>query len=543
MPRRSELGFLPFALRSLPALVILLCAAVQAEPPAASADAAAAKDENYFDIHEFRVLGNSVLPSVDVERAVYPFLGDHKKLSDVEAARAALESVYHEHGYATVFVDIPEQEITESIVRLRATEGRIHETRISGARYFSEGRILAALPAAAPGGVPQLKDLQRQLAAVNAESADQSVVPVLKAGPVPGTVDIALKVDDHLPLHGSVEINNQNSLNTESLRALYALSYANLFSDLDNVALHYQNTPQEPGQVGVIAANYTTRPFDSGVRYAFSFIDSTSNVLAVSTLGVLGKGQIYGARILLPPIDGAPGTQQFTLGADYKHFEQSIALPATATEATTMDSTPISYMNLSIAYAGYWHTDQQQLSINTSANFGPRGWVNDATSFADKRYQGRPNYFYVREDGTFTAHPWAGWVLTVRVAGQYAIEPLINNEQYSITGVNAVRGYLEAESLSDAGINGTLQLASPVARRHETALVDGFVFFDAGLAHFIDPLADQLSRQTLRSFGSGLDLFPGRSITGSLTWAYPLDDAAHTRSGDPRLLFFVRGSF
>lgn len=521
---------------------MLLGVAAQAAPPGA-ADSAAAKDENYFDIHEFRVLGNTVLPAVEVERAVYPFLGDHKKLADVEAARAALEKTYHDRGYATVFVDIPEQEINEAIVRLRATEGRVHEVKISGARYFSEGRILAALPAAAPGGVPQLKDLQNQLAKVNAESADQAVVPILKAGPVPGTVDIALKVDDHLPLHGSVEINNQNSLNTESLRALYALSYANLFGEFDDLALQYQNTPQEPGQVGVIAANYTTRPFGSGIRYALSFIDSTSNVLAVSTLGVLGKGQVYGARMLLPNIAGVSGSQQFTLGADYKHFQQSIALPATPTTPEVTDNTPISYMNLSVAYAGFWPAEQRQVSINGSANFGVRGLVNDAVPFADKRYQGRPNYFYVREDATFIDHFWGNWLLTARVAGQYAVEPLINNEQYSITGANAVRGYLEAESLSDVGVNGTLQLTSPAAVWRKAALLDAFIFFDAGLAHFIDPLPDQISRQVLRSYGTGFNLFPGRSVTGSLTWAYPLDDAAHTRRGDPRLLFFVRGTF
>ena len=113
--------------------------------------------ENYFDIHEFRVLGNTALPAVEVERAVYPFLGDHKSLADVEAARAALESVYHDKGFATVFVEIPEQKITDAVVRLRATEGRIHATRINGARYFSEGQILSGLPSAAPGGVPQLR--------------------------------------------------------------------------------------------------------------------------------------------------------------------------------------------------------------------------------------------------------------------------------------------------------------------------------------------------------------------------------------------------
>jgi hemolysin activation/secretion protein len=538
MPSTSVPGTLPRASHRLILLLMFACAAAHAGAPGAAAPPAAAKDENYFNIHEFRVLGNTALPSVEVERAVYPFLGDRKKLADVEAARTALEKAYHDRGYATVFVDIPEQEINEEIVRLRATEGRIHEMRISGARYFSERRILASLPAAVPGGVPQIRDLQDQIAKVNSQTPDRAVVPVLKAGPVPGTVDIALKVDDHLPVHGSVEINNQSSLNTESLRALYALSYANLFGDFDNVALQYQNTPQDPGQVGVVAANYTTRSFLGGIRYAFSYIDSLSKVVAVSTLGVLGKGQIYGARILFPAIDGAQGNQQFTLGADYKHFQQAINL-------TTGDSsaTPITYMNLSLAYAGDWRSDAAELQLSGAVNWGSRGLVNSDAAFADKRYKGRPNYMYWRSDGSFTTKLPGGLGLTARLAAQYALEPLINNEEYSISGAGAVRGYLEAESLSDLGLNGTLQLSSPAAKWHAVALGDGFIFYDAGRAAFIDSLPGEPAHQVLRSFGAGLELLPGSMVTGTLTWAHVLDDATHTRRGDSKFLFFVRGSF
>ena len=71
--------------------------------------------------------------------------------------------------------------------------------------------MIAALPAAKPGGVLQLSKLQEELTAVNTQTPDRSVVPVLKAGSAPGTVDLALQVTDHLPLHGSLEINNQAS--------------------------------------------------------------------------------------------------------------------------------------------------------------------------------------------------------------------------------------------------------------------------------------------------------------------------------------------
>src|SRR5262249_39008558 len=152
------------------------------------------------------------------------------------------------------------------------------------------------VPAAAEGTVPDLPALQQQIAALNTQTADRAVVPILKAGPAPGTVDLALRVDDHLPFHGSVELNNEYTQDTSSLRAAFSLSYANLFGELDDVGLQYQMSPQHTGQVGVFGATYTSRPLIGGLRISGFYIDSSSNVATVGALGILGKGQIYGTR-------------------------------------------------------------------------------------------------------------------------------------------------------------------------------------------------------------------------------------------------------
>src|SRR5208282_2539585 len=106
-----------------------------ADTPGSGGDKTA---EARFDVHEYRVLGNSVLSDRDIERTLYPMLGDNKTLTNVEAARAALEKAYHDRGYQTVFVDIPEQDVADAIVRLRVTEGKFRDVSISGARYYSE---------------------------------------------------------------------------------------------------------------------------------------------------------------------------------------------------------------------------------------------------------------------------------------------------------------------------------------------------------------------------------------------------------------------
>jgi hemolysin activation/secretion protein len=505
-------------------------------PGADSAKSAAASPQ--FDIHEYRVLGNTVLSNRDIETVLYPLLGDHKTIDDVQTARRVLEKAYHDRGFATVFVDIPEQDVRDQIVRLKVTEGRLNSVRIGGARYFSEGKILAALPAATPGSVPNFTELQQQLAAVNVQSADRSVIPVLKAGPIPGTVDMTLNVDDHLPVHGSLELNNQYTPNTRVLRAIGTLSYNDLFQSFDTLSAQYQAAPQQISQVNVVAVNYAFGARPGELHPSVYFINSNSNVPTVGTIGVLGAGQIYGARLAYPMGSALQPTQSIALGVDYKHFRETIGL-----EAGPSVITPISYLNLSLGYNGFWSSDLLQGSFGATANFGPRGVPNNPTSFANKRFRGRPNYSYLKLDGALTAHLPKGFQLLLRAGGQFAPDALITNEDYSITGADGVRGYVEAEVLSDSGIKGSVQLQSPFLTWGKRTLGDVFVFYDIGRADIIDPLPGEPQTTELRSWGAGVHLLPGQAINGLLTWANPLADGPFTSRGDWRVLFVLRGSF
>jgi hemolysin activation/secretion protein len=515
-------------------------------PPNASAPGTAAvtpapAKEVKFDVHEYRVLGNTVLPARDIETVLYPLLGDGKQFSDVEAARAALEKAYHDRGFGSVFVDIPAQEVADGIVRLRVTEGRINSRKIDGARYFSERDIAAAIPEAKVGTVPNLQAMQQQIAAVNAQTPDRSVVPILKAGPVPGTMDLELKTTDTLPLHGSIELDDNYTAATKPLRASVSLSYGNLFAALDAISIQYQDSPQEFGQVSVVNANYLSRPFADGYRISSYFINSNSNVsnVGAGALGVLGKGQIYGLALNLPSFISTGYSHTLTFGVDYKHFRDVITPGGGSAQLVT----PISYTNVSFAYTGAWRSPHFDSSLNITPDFGLRGSPNDANAFENKRFLGRPNYFYVRWDGSVTAHLPGDFRTTLRLAGQDTTEPLISNENYSIGGSDGVRGYLEAEELGDLALKGTFQFQTPTWSWHVQQLFNVIAFFDAGRARTLSPLSGQADHVDLMSAGVGFNFFPGHWYNGMLTWADPLRTGSYTRKGESRWLFMVRGSF
>ncbi len=491
-----------------------------------------------FEVAEIRVLGNTVLESIEVERAVYPFVGPGRTIDDMNGARSALENVYHARGYGTVFVDLPEQKIEAGIVRLKVTEGRLESVHVTGTRYFSNRQILAAMPEAARGSVPNLPKMQQEIAAVNGESVDRSVIPILKAGSQPGTVDLALNVKDHSPLHASVELNNQQTQDTKALRALASVSYNNLFGRLDQISLQYQTSPQRTAEVGVFAANLAIHLYDHGPPLSFYYIDSKTDVATLGTLGVLGKGNIYGLRLSNTLANSAEFSSALTYGIDYKHFGQSISV-----DPQTQLNTPNSYMEFSLDSANVWRSELRTWALDISANFGSREVVGDSDHFALARYQGRPNFFYLHGSGSMTTALPGGMQFTTKLAGQGAVEPLVSNEYFSIAGSDGVRGYLEAEEFGDVAVKGTLQLESPLLHAWAGSLAGkAFAFFDDGHVKFLASLPDQPDHADLRSAGIGIEVLSGNNYSGLLTWAYPLLTGPRTHSGDSQVLFVVRGS-
>src|ERR1700754_4200360 len=100
-PSPSYTARIQICICALACLTIGAAAAAESDKPAAA--------QQKFDVLELRVLGNTTLDARAIEAAVYPYTGPDKAMADIEAARAALERTYHDRGFGTVFVDIPEQ--------------------------------------------------------------------------------------------------------------------------------------------------------------------------------------------------------------------------------------------------------------------------------------------------------------------------------------------------------------------------------------------------------------------------------------------------
>jgi hemolysin activation/secretion protein len=517
-----------------------------AEPVAQLVGRPAAKAEATFDINEFRVLGTKVLPKTAIERAVYPFLGPNRTIETVEQAADALEKTYKDAGYGAVFVDIPEQEVSDGLVRLKVTEGKLESVHVRGERYYSRRQILAALPALEEGASPSLPALQKELTELNARTPDRVVTPVLKAGSEPGAIDVDLDVKDKLPLQGFVSYDDRHTADTTPNRATAGLSYDNLWGRQDTFGLMYQTAPAKTSDAEVVIANYLGHIGSGDSEAALSYTRTNSNVLALGTLGVLGKGSIYGAHWLKPLNSSPTDSQSLNLGADYKDVLTSVLPDSPSGTSSAAVTAPVKYIDWSAVYSGNWTRGGFLYSASAGLNVGVRGLINSSDQFENARYNAYPNYFYLRTGfGATQPLPW-GLAFQERLNAQWSDSPLVNNEQFSVGGVDTVRGYLEAEALGDSGAAGGVELHSPSLGPHVGSFFAPlyfFVFVDGGVVTLVDALQGQRENTTLWSRGVGLRLENLQGVTGYLDYAEPERDGVRTLKGDSRIDFSLRYTF
>jgi hemolysin activation/secretion protein len=509
--------------------------------------------DNEFDVWEFLVLGNHVLPQTVIEGTVYPFLGPNRDIGTVKQAAAALEQAYKRAGYGAVFVDIPPQEVSNGVVRLKVTEGKLEAVRIRGARYFPERQIRAGLPSLAAGRTPLLTALQQQLSTLNSQTPDRQVTPVLKAGSQPGTVDVDLDVKDKLPLHASVSYDDRHTAQTTPNRLTANLAYNNLWQRLDSLSLLYQTAPANRKNASVESGTYVAHVNGASGFAAISYTHTSSNVLALGTLGVLGKGDIYGLHWIQP----LPGTdvlsQNLNAGADYKSVSTDVLpdVPASTGRSSTAASSapvtaPVHYLNWSNVYTATWRLPTRTITTSLGANFGIDDIVNRSQEFNNARYDAQPDYLYMRFSGGVIQRLPANFAVLTRVQAQWADTPLVNNEQFSLGGVDTVRGYLEAETLGDTGAAGTVELHTPDFGRHLRPVLTQLYFFtfvDAGITTLLDPLPGQDYHLALWSTGAGLQLAGPGGLIGTVDYAIPEKNGIDTHRHHGRVDFSLQFGF
>jgi len=498
------------------------------QPQASTSQAPAAQHaQPKFEIWEFLVSGNTLLDRRLLERALNPFLGPNKVADDVQKAADALETLYRDSGYATAFVEIPEQNVTSGTVKLAVTEGRISRVRITGADYFTPSSIRAQLQTVAVNQSLYVPGIQQDINRVNTYASDLRVVPVLKPGRYPGDVELEIKVDDKNPLHGNVELNNYHTQQTSDTRLGASIGYYNLWQLGHSVSLQAQVSPENTSEVRVLGLTYLV-PVGEKDRIAIYAMKSESEVAAVGDVNVIGNGVISGLRYVLPLPSDARLIHSLSVGVDNKNFDEDIKLVS----ADTL-KTPITYNVWSALYSSNFLRKKSTTNFGAEFSFGIDGLGNSEQEFEKKRVLARPDFSRL-ELKLQRVDFFGDWQLHSKLRLHRTNSPLISNEQYSAGGASSVRGYYESEVLGDNAFVWGLEGVTPMWLKRRDWLQDVrlSLFIEGAKLEIVDATYGQQDRFELRSVGLGLrsELWKGWLL--NVDSGYPLRKTDSIDRGD-----------
>jgi hemolysin activation/secretion protein len=500
-----------------------------------------AEDER-FDIQRFQVEGNTLLAPAHVEALVAPFVGHRRNYGDIQKALEALEGAYRASGYGTVQVYVPEQELTQGVVRLEVTEAVVGKVTVTGNQHFSPANIRATLPDLKEGKAPNMRLLSENIQLANENPAKQVEV-TLGVGDEEGKVDAKVNVTDENPEKYIVTLDNSGSSSTGKLRAGFSYQNANVGNRDEVMTLAYTDSPDKPTGVKVEIYSFAYRiPFYS-IGDSLDIIYGKSSVSTPSSqatgFAINGKGDVFGLRWNHYFARRGEYTSKLIGGFDYKYLntrctDMAIDPPTPGNAACT----PYTVRPFSLTYTGQRQSPGQILDYSlgvyqnwalgtryayTTAN-GESGFDRysvmngDGNGTANRKTPDAFNYVKL----TFSyLHALADdWMVRGAFSGQYTGTPLPASEQFGIAGATAVRGFNERAVAMDKGWFVNLELFGPelAGGLGLSGSLKALAFYDFGSArNYLGSMTTTgtgpFEKASIASIGAGLRYSLGKDVS------------------------------
>ena len=211
--------------------------------PAPSDTTARTNDGPHFEVLAYEIRGDTLLSTETLMSILVKYTGTNISIADIKSAASDLQMEYRNRGFPTVSVTLPQQTISNGMVKIGVFEGRLAEIQVDKNRYFSSNNVMRSLPSLHTNIILSRDVFQAELDRANG-NRDRQIYPELRPGPETNTTTLYLGVKDRLPMHGKIELNNQSTPDTPELRLNSSLVYNNLWQLEHSIGAQYSFSPE-----------------------------------------------------------------------------------------------------------------------------------------------------------------------------------------------------------------------------------------------------------------------------------------------------------
>lgn len=480
------------------------------------------------------VQGSTVFSAAELAAVTKPFEQQNLTFEQLLEVRSAITRLYTDRGYVTSGAFLPPQDdLATGTINVQVVEGELERLEVKGLQRLRDRYVRRRLELAAKTPV-NLRQLESALQLLQLNPLIGSIRADLRAGTSPGRSVLVVTLEETKAFRAAVLLENRDSPSVGSIRGSVIIGHDNLLglgdrfaaelgltSGITDLRLDY-TVPINPRD-GTFNVRYD-RTRSEIVEEPFSILDITSNSETVS----------FGVR---QPLIRTP-TTEFALG---------LSLDFRRSQSFLFGDVPFSFS---------FGSDRGESKVRV-LRF-TQDWLNrDPRRVLAARSQlsfGLPIVGATQNDlgvdGTFFS--WLGqfqWVqalnrditLIARVAAQLTPDNLLALEQFSLGGVDTVRGFRQNYRVGDNGIVGNLEVRFPILQQEDgIGTVQLAPFVDVGKVwNNLDTIP---SPKFLASTGLGLRWQIGNTLFARLDWGIPL--ISYDRRGnslqDSGVVFSIR---
>lgn len=465
-------------------------------------------------VQRVEVLGSTVFSSQALAAVTASFIGKTTTFEQLTAISTAITNLYTSDGYTTSGAFLPAQDISSGVVKIQVVEGDLERIEVQGLTRLQKSYVQSRVAIAA-GAPLNLRRLEEALQLLQLDPLFVSVQAELSTGTTPGRSVLTVKLREANPLSLALIGENRESPSVGELGLTVAVSGTNIAGLGDRLSADIEKTEGVTNynvgyEIPLNARNGAlSLRYNNGrnriIEEPFAPLDINSRSESIS----LGFRQ---------PLVRSP-TQEVGLGLSIDRRQSRTYL---------YDDIPYSF---SVG-------PENGLSTVAVLRFS-QDWVNRSPS---RVLAARSQFSFGLDalgttvnntgtDGRFFS--WIGqfqWVQSlakdsislVRFGAQLTGDSLLPLEQFSIGGVNTVRGYRQDQQIGDNGVIASAEVRLPIVNDPDgVGLVQVGPFLDFGTV-WNNSNNNGNTSNTLLSIGVGLQWQINSLFTARIDYGIPL---------------------
>jgi hemolysin activation/secretion protein len=481
-------------------------------------------------VNRIEIEGSTGMSSEQLQPLLADLINKQVTLTELQQGAAKIRQYYREKGYPLVLAYIPEQVISDGVVKMVVLEGRYGNIHVTNNTDLNPS-VASPIELLKTGDVITAPALDKSLLLV-AEQPGVIASSILRAGADTGTADLDVTIEKAKQYNGSVYLDNYGNKYTGEYRLGGIFNLYNPLKRGDQLNLEILGT-NESQYYGRVSYQIPINKWGTQVGAGFSYLDYTlgDNFKVLDATGTAANTRVFFTQPLILQRD-----KKLSFGMQFENKElrdkykaidysspKNVKIVTAMLDGTRYDNAIAGGVTRGLVTVGYGN-----LTLDNAAD----RVIDDATA------KTAGNFALISFNLLRLQKLNDKWSLYGRLAGQMSDKNLNSSEKMSLGGAYGVRAYPQGEASGDVGLLGTAEV-----RYQINPMWQASAFVDVGTMQINKDQWDNNAKnnRTLSAAGLGAQM-KIQDLTVDASFAYRLSSGERslTENNDDSYRIWVR---